>query len=178
MSLLIEHPATDEYASWAADYVRRAGDGDILATLSRQVDEFPQALMGLSDQDGLFRFAPQEWSIKEVIGHICDFERIFFYRALCLSRNEKAPLPSFEQDPYVRETNFNGRSLGDLIQEFELLRHANLLSLKYLNAEAGLRRGTVGHSQFSARALVYCMAGHVYYHMNDLQTLYLPGFKK
>jgi len=178
MSAIIEQPAADEYAAWAADYVRRAGEADVLDTLTRQTDEFGQAFAGLSDQDGLFRFAPKEWSIKEVVGHVCDFERIFFYRMLCVSRNETAALPGFDQDDYVRGTSFDERNLDELVQEFQMVRRANLLTLKHFSAEVSLRRGTVNGNPFSVRALVYCMAGHVYYHLNDFQTLYLHGLKK
>jgi len=177
MSQTIEHPAADEYAPWSADYVRRAGEGDILDTLTRQMDEFAQALAGLSGQDALFRFAPNEWTIKEIVGHVCDFERIFFYRTLCVSRNEKVSLPGFDQDDYVRETNFNERSLGELVQEFQLIRRANLISLKHFSPAISLRRGAVSSGVFSVRALVYCMAGHVDYHLHDLRTLYLPALK-
>ena len=177
MSPNIEHPAVDEYAAWSADYVQRVGAGDILAILTRQVDELEQALAGLSEQQALFRFAPKEWSIKELTGHLCDFERIFFYRTLCISRGEQAALPGFDQDDYVREAGFDQYSLDELLQEFRMIRQANLLSLKHLAPSASLRRGTVNGSGFSVRAMVYILAGHVYHHLASLQTNYLPKLK-
>jgi len=177
MSHLIERPALDEYASWSANYVELAGEGDILEILARQVDELAQTLAGLSEQDALFRFAPMEWTIKEVVGHVCDVERIFFYRTLCISRNETVSLPGFDQDDYVRGTNFNEHNLGELIQEFQWVRRANLLTLKHFSTAVSLRRGTVNGSGFSVRGLVYCLAGHVYYHLHDLRTQYLPPLK-
>ena len=173
----IEHPAVDEYAPWSADYVGRVGEGDILAILTQQVDELEQALAGLSEQQALFRFGPDEWSIKELTGHLCDFERIFFYRTLCISRGEQAALPGFDQDVYVREAGFDDHGLDELLQEFRLLRQANLLSLKHLSPSVSLRRGTVNASTFSVRAMVYILAGHVYHHVASLHTNYLPELK-
>lgn len=175
MPPILQRPADDEYAPWAGDYVRRVGDGDILDILTGQPDELAGVLGGLSDQQALFRFGPNEWSIKEVVGHLGDFERIIFYRALCISRNERAPLPGFDQDDYVRATSFDERSLAELLDEFRLVRQANLLTIKRFSGAVGLRRGTASGSEFTVRALVYMLAGHVYHHLEALQTHYLPA---
>src|SRR5690348_14038966 len=113
MTSIIEAPHADEYAPFYAGYVRRAGESGILETLARQTGELQQALAGMSERQAGFHPAPGEWSIKEVIGHLCDAERIFFYRALCISRGEQALLPGFEQDDYVREAGFDGHSLDE-----------------------------------------------------------------
>jgi len=178
MSPTIQRPAPDEYATWAADYTRRVGEGDILDILARQPGELEQILGALSDQDGLFRFAPNEWSIKEVVGHLCDVERVFYYRALSFSRGERAALPGFNQEDYVRETRFDEYELAGLLKEFRLIRESNLLSIRHFSAATSLKRGTASGSTFSVRALLYMMAGHVYHHLDSLQTNYLDGLKR
>jgi hypothetical protein len=175
MSEIIERPNNDEYDPFYAGYIRRAGESGILDTLARQSTELEHALEGLSEQQALFRPAPGEWSIKEVLGHLCDAERIFFYRALCISRGEQALLPGFEQDDYVREAGFDAHGLNELLQEFRLIRQANLLSLKHLSSAASLRRGNANGKPISTRALVYILAGHVYHHLESIQTVYLPA---
>jgi len=178
MSSSIQHPTPDEYPTWAADYVRRVGAGDVLATLAGQSDELNETLRGLSDQEALFRFGPGEWSIKEVVGHLCDFERIIYYRTLCISRGEQATLPGFDQDDYVSGTHFDDYPLLELLEEFRLIRQSNLLSLKHFSAETGLKRGSVSSGEFTVRALVYMLEGHVYHHLEALRTRYAQGLKE
>ncbi len=175
MSSIIDFPAPEEYADFYDGYIQRTKGANILETLARQIGEIQAALGKLSEQEALFRPAPQEWSIKEVLGHICDAERIFFYRALCVSRGETQSLPGFDQDQYVLGTSFDAYSLQELIDEFTLVRQANLISLKHLSSEASLRCGTSNGNVISARALIHIMAGHVYHHLESLQNVYLPA---
>src|ERR1051325_2869734 len=133
----ISLPPSDEYADFYAGYVQRAqAKGDVLAALPHQIDEIKSALGALSDEQALFRDAPQEWSIKEVMGHLNDVERVFSYRLLRVSRNDPTPLPGFEQNDYVRESGFEHCALKDLIQEFEYLRRANILAINNMSDEA------------------------------------------
>lgn len=171
-------PTPDEYASYYAGYVERAqATGDVLAALSHQVDEIQTALGKLSDEQGLFRDAPKEWSIKEVIGHVNDVERVFSYRLLRISRNDPAPLTGFEQEDYVREAGFDNHPLQDLLQEFEYLRRANILAINNMSEEAALRQGTASGYTVSARALIYMLVGHVDHHMASLHEKYLPALR-
>src|SRR5690606_18752496 len=119
----------------------------------------------LSAAQADFRPGPAEWSIKEVVGHINDSERIFSYRALRISRGDSAPLAGFEQDDYVREANFGERTLPDLLEEFELIRRANLLAFSGISQSASQRQGTASGYNISVRALLYIMAGHVEHHL-------------
>jgi len=168
-------PTPDEYASYYAGYIERAqAKGDVLAALSHQVDEIQIALGKLSDEQALFRDAPREWSIKEVLGHLNDVERVFSYRLLRISRNDPAPLAGFEQDDYVRAAGFDNHPLQDLLQEFEYLRRANILAIKNISEEAVLRQGTASGYTVSARALIYMMVGHMDHHMSSLHEKYLP----
>jgi len=172
----ISPPATDEYAPFYSDYVQRAqGRGDVCAALSRQIDEIHAALGLLSDAQACFKPAPQEWSIKEVIGHLNDVERVFSYRLLRISRNDATPLPGFEQEDYVRAAGFDRYPLSDLLREFEYLRRANMITIQHMSDEAVNRCGTASGVTVSARALIYMLAGHVEHHMASLHEKYLPN---
>lgn len=171
----IAFPTPEEYNAYYAGYVQRSSGGEIVETLTRQIDEIQQALGTLTEAQALFRPAPSEWSIKEVLGHIIDTERIFFYRALCVSRGEIQALPGFDQDQYVQGTSFDAYSLQELIQEFTLTRQSNLITIRHISAEASLRMGTVSGNPASARALIHIMAGHVYHHLESLKSVYLPA---
>jgi hypothetical protein len=171
-------PTPDEYAEFYASYVQRAtARGDVLAALPKQIEEIKSILGKLSDKQALFRNAPKEWSIKEVMGHLNDVERVFSYRLLSISRHDATPLPGFEQDDYVREAGFDNISLKDLISEFEHLRRANILAIGNMKEEALLYRGTASGYTVSARALVYMLLGHVEHHMASLHEVYLPAIQ-
>jgi len=169
-------PATDEYAPFYEDYIQRAGKrDDIYAALPQQIEELRAALGGLSDSQARFKPAPQEWSIKEVMGHINDVERVFSYRLLRISRNDPTPVPGFEQEDYVRAAGFDNYSLDDLLTEFAHLRRANRIAIQHMRPQAIDRRGTASGMTVSARALIYMIIGHVDHHMASLQEKYLPN---
>jgi hypothetical protein len=169
-------PTSNEFAEFYAGYIQRAtARGDVLAALPKQIDEIRATLGALTDHQALFRDAPGEWSIKEVMGHLNDVERVFSYRLLRVSRNDATPLPGFEQDDYVREAGFDQYPLADLIQEFEHLRRANILAIQNMTDESSLRVGTASGHPVSARALIYMLVGHVDHHVASLQVKYLPG---
>jgi len=168
-------PTSDEYAEFYAGYIQRAqACGDVLAALPKQIEEIKPTLGTLSDEQALFRDAPKEWSIKEVMGHLNDVERVFSYRLLRISRNDATPLPGFEQDDYVREAGFDNAPFEDLIAEFEHLRRANIIAIGNMKEEALLYLGTASGYPVSARALVYMLVGHVDHHMASLHEKYLP----
>jgi DinB superfamily len=168
-------PTAEEYAPFYADYVQRATQkGDVIAALPKQIDEVQSALGKLTDQQACFKFGPAEWSIKEVLGHLNDVERIFSYRLLRISRNDKTPLSGFEQDEYVREAAFDRYPLADLLAEFEFLRRANILAIKNMADEGLTYVGASSGAQVSARALLYMLVGHVEHHMASLREKYLP----
>lgn len=174
----VTSPTPNEYAGFYSSYVQRAAaKGDVLAALPKQIDEIRSALGGLSDEQALFRDAPDEWSIKEVMGHLNDVERVFSYRLLRISRNDLTPLPGFEQDDYVREAEFDNHPLGDLLEEFEYQRRANILLIQNMTGKASLRLGTASGGPISARALIHMLVGHVDHHMASLHEKYLPGIR-
>lgn len=173
---MIPHPQADEYGAYYEGYIQRVPEGsDLFALLGKQPDDLHALLQGVSDAQANARPAPGEWSVKEVMGHLCDTERVFAYRAMRIARNDTTPLPGFEQDDYVRATDFNARSLADLIEEFSLQRRANLICFKPLTEAEIMRRGTASNNPFSVRALLYIMAGHVLHHVQSLKTDYKVG---
>lgn len=173
----IARPNPDEYAPFYAGYIQRVPEGDVFEFLTRQIDTLKTLLADVSEQDANFRYAPDQWSIKEVVGHVNDTERVFSYRALRISRGDTTPLAGFDQDDYVRGSNFADRMLQDLVQEFEYLRRANLLAFQHLPDAATLRRGTASEKPISVRALIYMMGGHADTHIESLRTEYLPGLR-
>lgn len=171
----ISPPESQEYAPFYSGYVQLASArGNLTAALSLQIDEMKSALGGLSDSQARFKPGPQEWSIKEVVSHLIDGERVFSYRLLRVSRKDKTPLPGFEQDDYVREAKADEIALADLIDEFTFLRRANLLAIKNMSASALAEVGTASGNPVSARALVHILVGHVEHHMVSLNEKYLP----
>ena len=171
----IPPPSPEEYAPFYADYVQRATQRkNVQMALAQQIEELHAALDSLSEAQACFKPGPQEWSIKEVIGHLNDVERVFSYRLLRISRADVTPLPGFEQEDYVRTAGFDSYSLADLVRGFELLRAANMLAIGYMTEEAIDCRGTASGYTVSARALIYMLVGHVDHHMASLQEKYLP----
>ena len=175
MTKIFTIPAPEEYAPFYADYIQRAAQrGDVYAALSRQIEELYGTFDSLTDGQALFKPGPQEWSIKEVLGHLNDVERVFSYRLLRISRNDPTPLPGFEQDDFVRMAGFDDIPLKDLVGEFEFLRRANILAIAHMSDAAIDRRGTASGVTVSARALIYMLVGHVDHHMASLHEKYLP----
>jgi hypothetical protein len=168
-------PTSEEYAPSYADYIQRASQReDIHTALSDQIEEILNALDLLTDAQARFKPGPEEWSIKEVTGHLNDVERVFSYRLLRISRSDTTPLPGFEQNDFVRAARFDHIPLKDLVSEFEFLRRANILSIRHMSDESLDCRGIASGMTVSARALIYFMVGHVDHHMASLHEKYLP----
>lgn len=168
-------PTPDEYAPFYTDYIQRATAlGDVFKALTAQLDEMKAALGKLSDSQARFRNGPEEWSIKEVVSHLIDGERVFSYRLLRISRKDKTPLPGFEQNDFVNESGADEIALDDLLSEFEHLRHANTLAIKNMTDEAIDQVGSASGVAISARALIHILVGHVEHHMESLKEKYLP----
>ena len=172
---IIERPAATEYAPAFETYVSKVGHGNVLEILKQQGRETVALFGGLSDQDARFRYAEGKWSIKQVLGHVTDSERIMVYRALCFARGEQAGLPGFEEDDYVRNARLDSRPLADLLAEFQAVRAATLPFFAGLDAEELMRRGTASNRPFSVRALAYIVAGHERHHVLVLEERYLKA---
>jgi hypothetical protein len=173
MREMVNHyPEATEYLPYYEKYVSLVPEGDILATLAGQLDSTQSLLRGIDEDKAGWRYAPDKWSIKELVGHVIDTERIFAYRALRFARNDRTELPGFEQDDYINHAGFDARRLDSIVQEFEFVRRANLLMLSHLDDAAWQRRGIASGGEVSVRALAYIMAGHERHHMEVLRSRY------
>jgi hypothetical protein len=162
-------PLPAEYAPYHVKYISLVPEGDIIATLGRQLEELLSLLRGLPDDRAVLRQPPYTWSIKEVVGHVVDAERVFAYRAMRFARNDATPLPGFEQDDYVRSANFDAVPLANLVSEWEHVRRANICFFRNLDPDAWLRHGRASDNNVSVRALAYIMAGHERHHTEILR---------
>ena len=168
-------PGADEYFAYYGQYISRVPEGDIVDLLTRQFEKTQAILAPLSAAQVNFRPKPDDWNVLEVLGHIADAERVFAYRALCIARNDRTPLPSFDQDLYVANANFAQRALADLLDEFAVVRRATLSLLRTFDEAAWLRKGVASDNPISTRALAYIIAGHELHHVLDFQQRYNVG---
>ncbi len=175
---VIARPASTEYVPYFAHYVELVPEGDVLDVLRRQVDETAALVGKLSDRDADHRYAEGKWSIKEVIGHLVDAERIFLYRGVCFARGEPRELPGWDENEYVARAKFGARRLPDLVAELRVARAATVSFFSGLDAEELLRRGKANQREYTVRALAYITAGHERHHGNIIRERYLPGLKR
>lgn len=166
-------PELTEYPPYFGRYISLVPGHNLTSTLETQLDESLATLRPISEEKSLHRYEPGKWSVKEVLGHLIDGERIFTYRALRFARNDQTPLSGFDQDPYVAEAHFDSRPWNDLIAEFEHVRRSTILFFRALTPEAMLRSGTSNQAVISVRALGYVIAGHEIHHMRILRERYL-----
>jgi len=169
----IQRPKPDEHAEYYAKYVAKVPDGDLIAQLSSQAIETVNLLKELSPERADFAYAPGKWTIKQVLGHIIDAERVFGYRALRFARNDPTALPGFDENLFVENANFTTRTLADLIDEFRDVRASTIHFAKNLDPDALTRRGTASNFPVSVRALLYIIAGHERHHTMLLRERYL-----
>ncbi|MEW5842902.1 MAG: DinB family protein [Bacteroidota bacterium] len=171
----MQRPDQNEYAPSYQQYIKDVPQIDILEYLKQQLDETVKLFSGVSEEKALFRYAPDKWSVKEVLGHIMDGERIFAYRALCISRGEKNSLPGFEQNDYVANANFDKLNLVDIVEEFAALRKSNLKMFGNFSEEMWTRKGIANKNEVTVRAIVYLLAGHALHHLNVVRERYLSA---
>lgn len=165
-------PASDEHAPYYGKYIALVPDGEIVAQLAFQIRETIEMLAELPGSAGDYRYAAGKWSLKEVLGHMIDTERVFSFRALCFARGDQNPLPGFEQDDYVRNSGSGARSLRNLLEEFETVRETTVLLFQSLHAEAWSRRGIASGDEVSVRALAWMIAGHELHHRLGIRENY------
>jgi len=166
-------PDSSEYAPFYQGYVARVPDGDIVGILERQLHSTMALLGGLTEAQGEHRYAPGKWSIKEVVGHVADAERIFCYRALRFARGDATPLAPFDENLYVPEAGCGARTLRGLAEEFRAVRLATLALVRSLTDATAVRTGTASGKTISVRALVYISAGHELHHLAIVTERYL-----
>jgi hypothetical protein len=166
-------PERTEAADYYFTYIDKVGRGDICGTLEAQMGETAAFLRGISDERSLHRYASDKWSIRQVVGHLNDAERVFAFRAFWFARGFDSSLPSFDQDIAVTSAGSDARAWPSLIDEFQAVRAASLSLFNNLPAEAWMRRGTASGNPFTVRALAYIVAGHVAHHVGILRERYL-----
>jgi hypothetical protein len=171
----VQRPRTDEYAEYYQRYVERVPPGDIRLILRVQLSDTIALLRPLSEQQAGSRYAAGKWSIREVIGHVIDAERIMTYRALRIARGDTTPLAGFDENAFVESSGAHGRTLPGLIGELEAVRHATAAFFQHLPDDVWTRRGVANNHGVSVRALAFIVAGHELHHREILQTRYLPA---
>lgn len=170
---MISKPEPGEYSEFNATYVNLIGDQDVLNLLVESKKNTHMMFSNIPVHKEEYAYEEGKWTIKEVVSHMIDTERIFAYRLLAISRGEKQPLPGFEQDDYVKSSFANRRVLDELADEFRTVRETTLYLVQNLNEEQLKTMGTASNHPISARALVYMIAGHEQHHIRVLKERYL-----
>jgi len=167
---MLTRPDSSEHAEFYTSYIAKVPDGPLLDILAQQARSYRQLLAGISDADAAAPTAPGKWSVKQILGHVCDAERVISYRALRFARGDETELPGFEQDDYVREAGSNSRSLEDLLTELESVRKSTLALFGSLPSGAEMRRGVANGNPITVRATAYVVAGHAQHHYELLKA--------
>ena len=167
---MLGRPQATEYPEFYKNYIALVPDSSILGFLAQQTGSYRQLLAGVSEEAASTRPQPGKWSLKQIVGHLCDVERVLAYRALRFARGDKTELEGFEQDDYVEEAGSNSRRVEDLMTEFEGIRKATIALFGSLPPEAELRAGMANHKRVTVRALAYVVAGHAQHHYDLLKA--------
>jgi uncharacterized damage-inducible protein DinB len=172
--MLIPKPNPDEYPAYAIAYIKwLPDDGRILEHMKDQIKKTKEFIEGIPAEKWSYVYAPGKWSIKEVLVHIIDDERIYAYRALCFGRGDMTELPGFEQDDYVPYSRANERSVRSILKEYVSVRKATLSLFRSFSEEDLLRKGTANKNVSSVRGLLYHLAGHELHHLEIIKEKYL-----
>ena len=174
----MNRPEITAYKDDYEDYASLVEETDIVSAMRKQLAEVEHLFALISEEKGEFTYAEGKWTIKELLGHLINGERVFSYRALRISRGDKTPLPGFDQDLLTNNGDFNVISLADLLTEYSHLCQANIVFFQNLTDEAWERTGTVNDTPASVRAIAYNMVNHSRHHINILQSRYLEGREK
>ncbi|MCR4339297.1 MAG: DinB family protein [Gemmatimonadaceae bacterium] len=173
--MVISAPDRTEFADYYLTYVEKVAGNDVMQLLEAQLSEVLPILAGVSEERSLHRYAPDKWSIRQVVSHMNDTERLFSFRAFWFARGLTDPLPSFDQDDAVAVAGAEDRSWSSHLEELEAVRGATLTLFRNLPEEAWMRRGVASGNPFTVRALAYICAGHVAHHVTVLQERYLTS---
>jgi uncharacterized damage-inducible protein DinB len=171
-------PEPGEYADFYGKYIAMVTTSDIVATLDAQRLQMGQEFAARSERDGNFRYAPDKWTVKEVLGHVTDAERIFAYRALRIARGDQTPMSGFDENDYVRAASFGDRSLATLAEEFGQVRTATLALFRSFKDEVWSRRGVANKNEVTVRALAFIIAGHELHHRRILDERYFAAIPR
>lgn len=174
MQSLVTRPTPDEYSPYYGKYIDRVPDGDLFETLESQLQRTVELLDSFGETGAALRYAPGKWSVKEVVGHVTDAERIFTYRALCAARGEPGALPGFDENAYVAGAHFDTRTLNSLLGELTAVRRSTLALFRNLGDDALVSRVVANGVPVTPRALAWILAGHELHHASLLRERYQP----
>jgi hypothetical protein len=165
-------PQQDEYGDYYEDYINLVESPNVIQALIQQGQKVYILIQQLSDEEASYRYADDKWSVKEIIGHLIDTERIMAYRALCISRGDQTSLPGYDHESYVEQGNFDQRSLQSLSTEYDALRNANISMFSSFTREQIFRKGTANGVSVSVRGLAFIIGGHEKHHLDILDQKY------
>ena len=171
-TIAIPRPSADEYVNYYDTYIRLVPGDDAMPALASHVDRWLPSLHRITDTQALHRYAPGKWSAKEVLGHVCDGERVFSYRALRFARADETPLPGFEEKAWVPAAATDRRPMGEVIDELAAIRVATVALFRSFDATMLARRGKANDQTISVRALAWIIAGHAMHHQMGLRERY------
>ncbi len=169
----MKRPETNEFFEYYNTYVSLVPGDDVMPVLDEQPNELRVIFASVPEEKGTYAYELGKWTIKELLSHVIDGERIFAYRILRISRGDETPIEGFEQDGYIEHSNANSRTFADLLNEFDFQRRSNMLMLRNISDENSRLMGTASDKPVSVRALAYIAAGHVTHHVNILRERYL-----
>lgn len=170
---MIAKPPVGEFAPFYQSYIDKVPEDDILQTLENSRAQTIELLQTLPTEKWLYRYEPGKWSIKEMIVHLADAERVFAYRAMCIARNEQNPLPGFDHNAYVPESRADKRSIASIIGEYNAVREASLQLYANFEEDVWMRVGNANGAPVSVRALAFITAGHEMHHLSIIRERYL-----
>jgi hypothetical protein len=170
---MLRRPDTSEYAPYFIPFVQLVPEGSLIDIYERQTESALALLQAVDEERQLFRYAEGKWTLKEVLGHIIDSDRIFSYRILRVGRGDPTALPGFDENLFTAGSNYNDRPWSDLLKEYEAVHRSTLCLYRGLANEAWTRQGTVSQVETTARALAYAGLGHELRHVETIRTKYL-----
>jgi hypothetical protein len=170
---MLDRPQAGEFAEYYGRYIARVPGGNILDIIEKQIDETVRFLGTIDENKAAHRYAPGKWSLKGVVGHVIDVERLFQYRAMVFARNDSTPQPSMEPDDWARGANFDERTLADLTAEYRIVRDSGLALFRTFDREIAMRRGVASQREFTVRAIPYILTGHNIHHFSVIKERYL-----
>ena len=174
---MIPRPAASEYPPFFATYVDKVPEGDILQQLSNQIEDMRHCFGALTPEQAEYRYAPGKWSLKDILGHLADGERIFAYRALRFARSDRTNLPGFDQDTYVTSGEFQNRSVGSLLDEFILQRQANIILFSSMDEDTLARSGMADGKDITVQSILYIQVGHIIHHIQVVKVRYQESYQ-
>lgn len=170
---MIKRPQPADHPAYYEAYIKLVKEDDALKALDNGIFKMPALLSEIDEEKEEYAYAPGKWTIKEVIGHIIDTERIMAYRALCIARGDTQELPGFDENSYVKNANFSKQRLIDMGHEFSVLRKSNIYLFKSFDEGELDRKGIANKNKMNVRSLIYVIAGHQLHHMNVIRERYL-----